>query len=375
MSSTKTVLVISSSYPQSFKDWKSIFIRQLINALSANFEFTISYWGPPGPLPRNVSYECLPQDEAWLSKLMEQGGIIHLFRQGGMKSFLAPAKFFLSLKRTYKRHKNIDLYHINWLQNAIPLWGTKQPAVISVLGSDLGLLKLPGMTWLLRQVLKKRKCVLAPNAGWMTDILEKKFGDVTRVISIPLGIDKEWYELKRNYENTTPRKWLVVSRLTQKKIGPLLAWGEKLFNKGRGHQLHLFGPMQEDIALPEWVFYHGPTHAKDLMENWFSKAAGLVTLSQHDEGRPQVMLEAMAAGLPIIASRIPAHENFITHRETGWLTSSIQDFVEGVDWLSVLKNSKTIGSQAQTWVRREVGTWTDCANRYLQVYANLLEKA
>ncbi|MBI9084506.1 MAG: glycosyltransferase family 4 protein [Desulfobacterales bacterium] len=372
MPSSITVLLVSSSYPQSAEDWKSIFIRQFLYALSDKINIKINYWGPPGPLPKNVFYACLPQEGARLSHLMSNSGIIHLFRQRKAQFIPAIINLLISLNRTYRRQKGINIFHVNWLQNALPLWGTRHPAVISVLGSDLGLLKLPGMTWLLRQVIKKRQCVLAPNAEWMETILVKKFGDIARVVFIPLGIDKKWYEVQRDYENISPRIWLAISRLTQKKIGHLLAWGEKKFNMGSGHQLHLFGPMQEEVLLPEWVFYHGPTHAQDLLENWFPKATGLVTLSQHDEGRPQVILEAMAAGISIIASRIPAHENFISHRKTGWLSSSEEEFFEGIDWVSVPENNKNIAAEAKRWVSREIGTWSDCVEKYSAVYSSLL---
>lgn len=372
MSSTKKVLAISSSYPQSSKDWKSIFIRQLINALADNFQLKLSYWGPNGPLPKNVSYVCLPQEEAWLSKLMEQGGIAHLFRQGGLNAFLAPVRLLLYLRKTYKRHKNIDLYHINWLENALPLWGTKQPAVISVLGSDFGLLKIPGMIFLLRQVFKQRPCILAPNADWMVSTLKKCFGDVADIVTIPLGIDEEWYDFERAYLPSKPNKWLVITRITAGKIGFLFDWGGRIFQDGHDHELHLFGPMQEDMTIPSWVHYHGSTHPAELREHWFPQATGLVTLSQHDEGRPQVMLEAMASGLPILASRLPAHEDFIEHLQTGWLASSEKTFQDGIEWLSKPENNRAIASGARAWVLREVGTWEDCARRYINSYNKLL---
>jgi glycosyltransferase involved in cell wall biosynthesis len=59
-----------------------------------------------------------------------------------------------------------------------------------------------------------------------------------------------------------------------------------------------------------------------LLEEWFPQAAGLITLSQHDEGRPQVLLEAMAARLPVIASNLPAHRDLIRSGETGMLVDS-----------------------------------------------------
>lgn len=367
-----SVMMVSTSYPESLADWKSVFIRQLLFALSDRRELNVNYWGPPGDFPEKSTYLCNQKEKVWLSWLMEKGGVAHLLRQKGLNSITAPIKLLFLLKRAYKRQENISLFHINWLQNVLTLSKTTQPVVVSVLGSDLGLLRIPGMTLLLRQVFRKRPCVLAPNADWMKQDLVLRFGDVAKIITVPLGLNAEWFQVKRDWALKGPHKWLVVTRLTKKKVGSLFEWGQKIFCTGGEHELHLFGPMQENISIPEWVHYHGSTYPEALCKDWFPKATGLVTLSQHDEGRPQVMLEAMAAGLPIIASDLPAHSDFITHQKTGWLAGSINSFTEGIDWLSIPENNNQIAERAHDWVKEEVGTWGDCAERYLKIYQMLL---
>jgi glycosyltransferase involved in cell wall biosynthesis len=366
------VTMVSTSYPESSTDWKSVFVRQLLYALSSRDELVMSYWGPAGDLPENTTYLCHEDEKSWLAWLMQKGGIIHLLRQKGIHRFTAPIKLLLLLRRAYQRQEDVSLLHVNWLQNALPLYGSSRPIVVSVLGSDLGLLRIPGMTSLLRQVFKGRLCVLAPNADWMKQDLEKRFGDVAKVITVPLGINIEWFKVQRDLPLIKPHKWLVVSRLTEKKIGSLFEWGKKIFcNEGK-HELHLFGPMQEQLILPEWVHYHGSTHPNELREEWFPKVTGLVTMSRHDEGRPQVMLEAMAAGLPIIASDLPAHSDFLTHRQTGWLADSEDSFGEGIEWLSIPANNHKIAANAHDWVSRKVGTWDDCSRRYVKIYQMLM---
>jgi glycosyltransferase involved in cell wall biosynthesis len=202
--------------------------------------------------------------------------------------------------------------------------------------------------------------------------LDQWFGDIAQIIPIPLGINNEWFEIRRQSPSNYKCKWLVVSRLTKKKIGPLFEWGKQAFCHNEHHEFHLFGPMQEQLMIPEWIHYHGATHPKDLCENWFPKATGLITLSQHDEGRPQVMLEAMAASLPIIASNLPAHNNFIVDGRTGLLVDSLSVFLRGIEWLATPENNQLIASEAREWVKKEIGTWEDCAERYIKVYRMLL---
>ena len=115
------------------------------------------------------------------------------------------------------------------------------------------------------------------------------------------------------------------------------------------------------------------THPAALLDEWFPKACGLVTLSRHDEGRPQVMLEAMAAGLPVLASDLPAHRDMIQHRQTGWLATSPTDLAQAITWLEDPLNNLATSQAARQWVKDTVGGWDDCASRYAAAYQTLLE--
>lgn len=367
------VLMVSTSYPRSANDWRGVFIRHIAKALAGLPEVNLHLWSPPGDIPEKVSYVCESNEAMWLDGLMEKGGIAHAIRNKGITKFATPVQLLLILHKAYQRlSSETQLYHINWLQNILPLPKGRQPVLVTALGQDFGFLKLPGMVLMLRQKFKQRPCLISPNAGWMVSELERQFGDVATVRSIPFGIDATWYKINRSWREVYPKKWLVVSRLTAKKIGPLFEWGQAIFQDN--NELHLFGPMQEIIEIPSWVHYHGATYSTELIERWFPQAAGLITLSQHDEGRPQIMLEAMAAGLPILASQLPAHKDLITHRHTGCLVDSRQQFESEIHWLSDLEQNELIAEQAKAWVKTAFGTWDDCAERYVISYRELMEK-
>jgi len=364
------VLMTSTSYPENLQDWRGRFIANMAGALARRDDISLSLWAPPGDLPARVAAASTPADAVWLAHLSQRGGIAHLLRRRKLLAMGTILSLIARLGRAYRRHSP-DVAHVNWLQNALPLWGSTTPALITVLGTDFGLLRLPGMKTLLRALLRQRRAILAPNADWMRPFLQQAFGDVAEVRTIAFGVDDPWFELARQpLAIEGPRHWLAVTRLTKNKIGDLFEWGDGLF--GAGRRLHLFGPMQEQIALPAWVQYHGPTHPADLLERWFPMACGLITLSRHDEGRPQVMLEAMAAGLPVLASDLPAHRDIVQHRATGWLAETPQDLAAGLAWLDDAGNNRNTGQAARQWIKDSVGTWDDCAGRYAAAYQELL---
>ena len=84
------------------------------------------------------------------------------------------------------------------------------------------------------------------------------------------------------------------------------------------------------------------------------------------------MLEAMAAGLPIIASDMPAHANLVQHGSTGQLCSTEADYASAINQLEDPENNRKAGIAARAWVAEEIGTWDDCAQRYVKLYQDLL---
>lgn len=363
------VLTVATSYPHDDKDWKGRFIVDQVAAL-ARQGVEVHLWAPPGELPTGVESALTPADARWLEKLLAQGGIAHLLRRRPWAGAWFGYQLLRRLGAASRRSTETDFYLINWLQNALALPDDGRPAIVTVLGSDYRLLEVPGMGFALRQQFCKRATLLAPNADWMVPRLQTLFGDVARIETNPFGVAREWFEVERA---DTRGGWLVVSRVTRGKLGNLLEWGEGLFSPQR--PLHLLGPMQESMALPGWILHHGSTNPRELRERWFPQVAGLLTLSRHDEGRPQVLIEAMAAGLPVIASDIPAHADLLRDGETGWLVRDRTALANALCAAEAPTTAARVGVAAKGYVLRLIGTWDDCARRYVAAGQALTQAA
>lgn len=70
-------------------------------------------------------------------------------------------------------------------------------------------------------------------------------------------------------------------------------------------------------ALPHVSFAGLVGHAQ--VQEYLSRARVLV-LPSRQEGQPNVVMEAMARGIPVIATRVGGIPDLITHGESGWLT-------------------------------------------------------
>ena len=162
------LLMVSTSYPANLSDWRGVFMRHLADALARRDDLRLSLWAPPGETHPAIRAAATAAESAWLGALMQAGGIAHLLRSGGVRRVTAPLALVRKLRRVYRRAApDTDLYHVNWLQNALPLPANGKPVLITVLGTDMQLLRLPLMHVLLRRVCRQRQVIICPNANWM----------------------------------------------------------------------------------------------------------------------------------------------------------------------------------------------------------------
>lgn len=360
--------MVATSYPLDESDWRGVFIRNLAAAIARMPGVSLELWAPPGDLPPDVIAQTSAEDSRWLAELMRAGGISHVMRAQPVRGVLLGVSLLRRLGNVYKS-ATASLYHVNWLQCALALPSDGKPVLISALGNDMTLLKMPGMRAMLRQKLKNRRAAICPNSEWMARPLSDAFGDLAEVTPVSFGIGTDWFEMERSPDWSAP-EWLVVTRLTRDKVGPLFAWSESLF-RNQKRKLHLLGPMQESITIPDWVAYHGATTAAQLRQTWFPRACGLITLSEHSEGTPQVLLEAMAAGIPIVASAIPGHMS-IVEAGSGAICQTESTYRAAIASLENRDENLRKGSRARAIASERIGTWDDCAKRYAAIYERLL---
>ena len=142
---------------------------------------------------------------------------------------------------------------------------------------------------------------------------------------IPNGVDTNLFKpIERTANNIFT--FLFVGRFqTQKNLEVVLQTFAAAF-KNKPVQLTLIGdgPLKEVLLKQaktlgiERQLYWLPWQTKDNLKKCYQAADCLINFSLY-EGMPNVVLEAMACGLPVIASNIMGHEELIEDGETGFL--------------------------------------------------------
>ncbi len=224
---------------------------------------------------------------------------------------------------------------------------------------------------LLRMIWRRSSGLIANSAG-LKD-LACAFDSHAPITIIPNGVDlQRFFPSDREWQ---PVHLLLVGRLVyQKGIDILLAALEGL--KFHPWELSLVGdgPERETLqALVREYDLSDRVHFKcwldgDALEQQLQQANLFVFPSRH-EGMPNAVLEAMACGLPVIATRIAGNEELVVDGENGLLISP-EDPVALRNALLELMENPAMRQQMGAASRKRVEvnySWRQIALEYLEL--------
>ena len=251
------------------------------------------------------------------------------------------------------------------------------PYVLSLRGGDV-----PGfepeldaihraLTPIRRHLLEKAQAVVANDAG-----LAKlsRATDPVPVHVIPNGVDTEFL-CPANETAERPFRFLFVGRFQQQKnlFTVLHLFGRLAAQTDRRFEFYLVGDGPQRVGLEaaaaengiaERCRWHGWLGRESLREVYRS-ADCLVHYTLY-EGMPNAVLEAMACGLPVVASAITGNDTIVEDGKTGVLVS-LDDHDRFVSILGQMlchpEKAVEMGKAGRRRVRLEF-TWANVAAQY-----------
>jgi glycosyltransferase involved in cell wall biosynthesis len=252
------------------------------------------------------------------------------------------------------------------------------PYVVSLRGGDV-----PGFRpydfWLyhriavpfLRVIWHGATAVVANSRG-LRD-LAREFDSLVDIAIVPNGVDDSAFWLAER-QWTAPRI-LSVGRIVHQKGLDLaltalaglkdIAWEWRI--AGDGPQLEYLQETLFQEGLQDRVRFLGWTSAEALVKEY--QTAGLFVFPSRHEGMPNALLEAMASGLPVVASRIAGNEELVVDGETGFLVPP-EDSDALRESLRVLLadegKREQMGRAARLRATEKYG-WASAAGQYLEV--------
>lgn len=255
------------------------------------------------------------------------------------------------------------------------------PYVVSLRGGDV-----PGFRpydfWLyhriavpLLHVIWHGASAVVANSTGLRD-LARVFDSSIEIRVVPNGVDLQWFTVA-NRSWVLPRI-LSVGRVVHQKGFDLavraleglkdLEWEWHI--AGDGPQLAALKEMVKERGLQNRVRFLGWQSASQLRGEY--TRANLFLFPSRHEGMPNAILEAMACGLPVIATRIAGNEELVLE-ETGILvpTENVEALKGALRRLLTASDTCTrMGFAARTRVERSFG-WHAAATQY----RGILERA
>jgi glycosyltransferase involved in cell wall biosynthesis len=209
-------------------------------------------------------------------------------------------------------------------------------------------------------------------------------GTADKIRFVPNGVDDAFYSLptERNHLSLSLFKLLFVGSLIPRKgldvllkalamINSLSSWA--LTVAGDGPEGDHLKSLAIDLGINTSIRFFGsvsPDGVPQLMNDHH-----LLILPSYQEGRPNVVLEAMAAALPVLATDIEGTRELVQHGQTGWLVppGDIDALSERLTTvLGAKRNLAAVGLAGRQWLQEQGLTWSETARNYRHLYAEAI---
>lgn len=195
---------------------------------------------------------------------------------------------------------------------------------------------------------------------------------------IPNGVDGSRFDAGQR-DWTSPRL-LSAGRIVYQKgldlgMGALAQLQEldwHWYIAGDGPQMAALKSLAHELGIGERVTFLGWQSQEELADGYHQ--ANLFLFPSRHEGMPNAVLEAMASGLPVVATRIAGSEELVVDGETGMLVSP-EDVVSLRDGLRALlvdaDKCERMGHASRLRVEREY-SWESVARQYSEYLEKIM---
>ena len=195
------------------------------------------------------------------------------------------------------------------------------------------------------------------------------------------GVDQGLLDMHRHAKSTDhPLKLITVgSLIPRKSINTIITAVADCDNctltiVGDGSEQKQLKAQAREMGVEERVIFKGAL----VQQAVFSELAkaNVFILASKSEGRPNVVIEAMAAGLPVIVSKIDAVTDFVKPEKTG-LLFDVGDPHQLSQGIRQLMNNPglrvTLGKAGRQYIVNQELTWENCASHYSELYFNAVD--
>lgn len=386
-------LLITNLFPNPEEPFRGIFIANMAREAKHECDLTVV-----SPLP------WFPRALKWLKKYGSFSMIPHEFDIDGIKVYspkylaipkmgaLHPVFIFLALWKTVskiKKEQGIDLINAHWVfpDGVSASWIArllKIPFILSARGCDINLYS--------KFILRRPQIINAVKAAYrITSVSQAQKETIckmgipeNKIMVIRNGVDIERFALKNREQcrsrlglSSMAKIILFVGQFVEVKgFNYLIEAIARLYDEGK-RDLRLIaignGPLKEGyrnkiskLGLGASVLFAGEK-SRDEIPYWYG-ACDLLCLPSIREGCPNVVLEALASGRPVVASKVGGIPELLnekngilfTPRDVGKLSEALRNAMERTWYPGEIRNTVIQFS------------WKNVASEYIANYEKVM---
>jgi len=395
------ILIPTSTFPLELQGGWRRFVYDLAAALAKKAEVTVLAPGAPGVSEREMmgpvdvrrfsyfwpkSKQCLAYGTSMVDSMRESA-----WAKVQVPTFLlAQTRALQSLLS--KEH--FDVVNSHWmvpqgLSVAMASY-VSQPFkhVLSIHAGDVYFLnKLPQGKKLAKFIMKRTDAVFA-DGSHVRDTLDRLVGAPSNGILQPMGAHVELFRNAKAIESPFPGGFLLFfGRFAEKKgITYLLQAMPRVIAQFPGMGLILIGygtleaalrAEAQALGLSESVKFVGAKNHTEICEYLhacrLAVVPSIIDSRGETEGMPTVVIEAMAAGVPVVGSNVDGIPDVISDRVNGWLCREKDpvDLAEKIVTALSDPNAEQFRQRARETAAHH--DWAQVADRYLEVFERLLQ--
>jgi len=244
--------------------------------------------------------------------------------------------------------------------------------------NDFSILKKMSFGTMLLKQIHHSDCLITLCLQSSQEALHEGFSPAA-ICQIPNGVDTELFKPAQDIPKSENRIIFVGALDPRKNVSLLIAAVKKLKDTGLRVTLDIVGEGPEqphltmlthDLGIADQINFLGPS--RNIAEHILR--AHVFVLPSAYEGVPNVVLEAMACGVPVIATRVGGVPDIIQHRRNGLIIPpcDIEALCAGIQ---ELLGDKTLCQEFSVRAREtavEHFSLSAVADQYAELYKTLL---
>jgi glycosyltransferase involved in cell wall biosynthesis len=385
------LLALTTSYPLHPGGSAGVFVRSLYRGLSSNCTIDVvcpaGLEGVPAASDDTVTdvriHGVRYAPRQWRTLAQQSGGVVTAVRRAPWRVLLLPVMLGALFWRCWRCAGKVDLIHANWAVCGVVAGVVGRlrgkPVITTLRGSDVTRAAQSRLDRLILGLAVRHSriviCVSEAMAGQLSKLYPKRAVDVHACLN---GVDERFLEIERQPAAGDVLRVLAAGNLIRLKGFDVLV--EALARARHRDGMHVCvaggGPEREallalaaSLGMASRFDFAGSVPVDDMPARFAT--ADVFVLSSRSEGRPNVVAEALASGLPVISTDLDGVEGMVADGDNGWLVA-VDDAAALAAALDTAFEDRAElqrrGARARATARARIGTWADTARCYTALF-------